>query len=375
MKIFYCINGTYNSGGMERMLMYKANYLADVLGYDVGIVTTEQKGRANFFTFSSKIIFFDLAINYDDDKNRSLVLRLFLKLLKKRKHQRILSELLIQERPDICISMFDRDMDFLYKIKDGSKKILEYHFSKNAKLIGAKNQVMYFFQKLRILYWKKIIRKYAHFVVLTEEDKKAWGDVNNICVIPNFLSKIPKESAALISKRIISVGRLGDEKGFDYLIKVWGIVHRVYPDWQLCIFGDGEKRKELENLVGQLGLSDSVFLKPPTQDIEKEYLQSSVYAMCSRSEGFGMVLLEAMSYGLPIVSFTCPCGPRDLVDESFGSLVPVGDIDTFARELMTWMASDGKRLIAGRNARCAAEHYLQAEIMGKWKELFDGRRV
>ncbi|MEG2556598.1 MAG: glycosyltransferase family 4 protein [Odoribacter sp.] len=355
---------------MERVLMYKANYLADVLGYKVGFVTTEQKGRASFFTFSSKIDFFDLGINYDEDKDKNLVLRFFLKLLKKRKHQRYLHELLVREQPDICVSMFDRDMDFLYKIEDGSKKILEYHFSKNFKLIEATNPIIYFFQKIRIWNWGKIIQKYACFVVLTEEDKKAWGDFHNICVIPNFLTALPKDLAALVSKRVISVGRLENQKGFDYLIKTWSIVCEIYPDWSLCIFGDGDKRKELEHLVSQFGLENSVFLKEPTSDIKNEYLQSSVYAMCSRYEGLPMVLLEAMSYGLPIVSFTCPCGPRDVVKESFGSLVPVGDIDSFAGELMAWMASYEKRCMAGKNARHAAEHYLESEVMMRWERLF-----
>ena len=368
MKIIYCINGTYNSGGMERILMNKANYLTDVLGYEVCIVTTEQKNRTNFFTFSPKVNFYDLGINYDKDKN--IFFRYFLNQLKKKKHRRALTELLVQEQPDICISMFDWEMDFLYKIKDGSKKILEYHFSKNVKLIEAKNKVVYFLQKIRIWNWKRIVQRYERFVVLTEEDKKAWGDMYNICVIPNFLMELPKETASLTSNRVISVGRLSYQKGFDNLIKIWMIVHKVYPDWQLYIFGNGDKREELETMVSQLGLINSIFLKEPTATIENEYLQSSVYVMSSRYEGLPMVLLEAMSYGLPIVSFTCPCGPRDLIEKSFGSLIPSGDTDAFARELMIWMANYEKRQVAGKNARSAAGHYLQSKIMEKWNQLF-----
>ena len=135
MKVVYCINGIYNSGGMERVLMNKANYLVDVLGYEVLIVTTEQKGRAIFFRFSQHIRFIDLNINYDNDKNKALWVRMLKKQIKQRIHKKRLDKLLKMERPDICISMFDRDASFLYKIKDGSKKILEYHFSKNVKLI------------------------------------------------------------------------------------------------------------------------------------------------------------------------------------------------------------------------------------------------
>ena len=369
MKIIYCIGATYNSGGMERILMYKANYFADVLGYEVCIVTTEQRGRTNFFTFSPKIRFFDLGINYDEDKNKPFVLRLLLQLLKKRKHKKSLHELLIREQADVCISMFGQEMDFLYKISDKSKKILEYHFSKNIKLIEAPNQLIYFLQKIRLCYWQRIVQKYSHFVVLTEEDKQAWGDLSNICAIPNFLTELPVQEAMLTSKRVISVGRLEYQKGFDYLIRSWSVVHHNYPDWQLYIFGDGEKREELEKLVRQFGLMDVVFLKASTKNIGKEYLESSVYAMTSRYEGLPMVLLEAMSYGLPIVSFTCPCGPKDVVKDSFGSLLPVGDVDVFARELMRWIDNYEKRQKAGRIARCTAKNYLQSEVMKKWEFL------
>ena len=371
MKIIYCINGTYNSGGMERVLMNKANYLAEVLGYEVGIVTTEQKGRDHFFIFSPKIHFFDLGINYDDDRDKNLFRRLFLKQLKKKEHHKRLSQLLFRECPDVCVSMFDRDADFLYRIKDGSKKVLEYHFSRYSKLVSTKNRVIRWMQAIRIAGWKFMVRRYDRFVVLTEEDKKAWGNIPNMEVIPNFIRDLPAERALLLNKRVVSVGRLNYQKGFDRLIKVWQRVHRVYPDWQLYIFGDGEKRQELEASVEELQLSDCIFLMPVTSDIVEEYLKSSVYVLCSRYEGFPMVLLEAISYGLPIVSFDCPCGPRDLIRKSFGSLVPDGETETFAKELMNWMADVDKRKRAGENARRTAGHYLQQKIMKKWQQLFE----
>lgn len=371
MKIIYCINGTYNSGGMERVLMNKANYLAEVLGYEVSIVTTEQKGRNHFFIFSPKIHFFDLGINYDDDRDKNLFRRLFLKQLKKKEHHKRLSQLLFQERPDVCVSMFDRDADFLYRIKDGSKKVLEYHFSRYSKLVSTQNRVIRWMQAIRIAGWKSMVRRYDRFVVLTEEDKKAWGNIPNMVVIPNFITDLPADRALLLNKRVVSVGRLNYLKGFDRLIKVWQRVHFAYPDWQLYIFGNGEKRQELEALVEELQLSDCIFLMPATLDIGEEYLKSSVYALSSRCEGFGMVLLEAMSCGLPIVSFDCPCGPKDLIGKSFGSLVPDGETEIFAKELMNWMADADKRKRASENARRTVGHYLQPEIMKKWQQLFE----
>lgn len=372
MKIIYCINSTFNSGGMEKILMYKANYLADVLGYEVCVVTTEQQEKTNFFKFSDKIRFIDLGINYDADKDKNILLRLLLKRLKQRHHRKLMTELLKRESPDICISMFCREMDFLAKIKDGSRKVLEFHFSKNMKLIEAKNKLMYYAQKLRIWSWRWAIRKYDAFVVLTEEDKQAWGEWKNIRVIPNLLTEYPEQKATLTAKRVISVGRISYQKGFDYLVDVWKIVHESYPDWVLSIFGNGEKgeRLQLENRIREYGLDKTISLNRAVSNIGDEYLKSSIYAMTSRYEGLPMVLLEVMSYGLPIVSFACPCGPKDVVDEAYGNLVPVGDVDGFARKIMEWMDDVEKRKLAGVEAREAAKKYMQQEIMQIWCDLF-----
>lgn len=355
---------------MERVLMYKANYLAEVSGYEVCIITSEQKGRSSFFPFSPKIRFIDLGVNYEDDQNRSLWIRLLLKRLKMIKHRKRLNSLLHKELPDICISMFDRDMGFLYKINDGSKKILEYHFSKNVKLIEARNGVLRFLQRIRIAGWRRVVQKYDRFVVLTEEDRKAWGNIHNICVIPNFLTGLPPQVSSLTEKRVLGIGRLCYQKGFDYLVKSWEIVHKHFPEWKLYIYGDGEKREELSLLVERYGLKGCVFLMPATMDIGKEYMHSSVYVMTSRYEGLPMVLLEAMSYGLPVVSFACPCGPSDLIDDSVGCLVPVGDTVRLSEKLMNLLADEEKRAELGRNARAIATHYLQPEVMKMWDELF-----
>ncbi len=371
MKILYCINGVYNSGGMERVLMNKANYLADVLGYDVLIVTTEQKGRLAFFRFSQRIRFADLNINYEKDSDKPLWLRMLKKKKKAVVHRRRLEELLNAERPDICISMFDRDVGFLYKIKDGSKKILEYHFSKNVKLIEAGNFLIRWIQKMRISSWERMVQKYDRFVVLTEEDKQAWGNLRNIAVIPNALSAFPVETASLEEKRVLSVGRLSYQKGFDRLIDAWKIVNSFFPDWQLHIRGDGDKREELQEQITDLGLDNSVRLLPAISNIGAEYLQSSIYVMSSRYEGMPMVLLEAMSYGLPVVSFACLCGPKDVIsDGSDGLLCEDGNIKELANAVLILIRNAEQRKAMGREARMKSLQFSQKEIMRLWEKMF-----
>lgn len=371
MKIVYCINGVYNSGGMERVLANKANYLADVLGYEVLIVTTEQKGRNCFFTFSPNIRFVDLGINYDDDKDCSLGVRMLKKQFKKVRHRKRLEQVLLEERPDICISMFDRDVDFLYKIKDGSKKILEFHFSKNTKIIESSNLLIRWMQRVRISSWKRMVCNYDRFVVLTEEDKKAWGNVPNITVIPNALTDVPVETATLTEKQVLSVGRICFQKGFDRLIDAWNIVHQSYPDWHLRIRGNGDKEGELRKKITGLRLENSVQLLPTTSQIGEEYLRSSIYVMSSRYEGFGMVLLESMSYGLPVISFACPCGPKDIITDGVdGILCENGNVEQLAKGMIRLLSDADLRKKMGHAAREKSLQFSQGMVMKLWEATF-----
>ncbi len=372
MKVLYCINGTYNSGGMERVLMTKANYLADVMGYDVTIVTSQQKGRPNFYHFSPLIKFYDLGINYEEDRNYGLLKRTIHTWHKKKKHKQALTELLNTIRPDICISMFDYEFDFLYKIKDGSKKVLEFHFCKEQKLIEAPNTIMRIIQYIRVNWiWQEIVRHYDKFVVLTEEDKKAWKNLDNTIVIRNPIPDIPLEQASLNVKRVLSVGRISYQKGFERLLKAWALIPDTFKEWTLTICGNGDST-ELQNLSKTLNIDSSVIFKPATPKISEEYLNCSIYAMSSRYEGLPMVLMEAMSYGIPIVSFDCPCGPKELIqNHETGSIVHNGDIAGLASELEKWMKNEQKRKRAGEKARTCASQYVQDKIMQQWITLFN----
>lgn len=371
MKIVYCINGTYNSGGMERVLMTKANYLAEVAGYEVTIVTSQQEGRPHFYPFSSQIKFYDLGIDYDKNLKYGLLVRTFRKWMKKRRHRQRLTGLLNTLKPDICISMFDYDYSFLYKIKDGSKKILEFHFCKQQKVIEASNFVMKLLQYLRVYVgWQNIVRRYDKFVVLTEEDKEAWGNLTNIEVIKNPIPEMPAERAALRVKQVLSVGRISFQKGFDRLLRAWTLVTPHFPDWQLVIRGNGDAASLLQ-LAQELGVAGTVSIKPATAKISEEYLGSSVYVMSSRYEGLGMVLMEAMSYGVPVVSFACPCGPKELIGVDYGTLVPNGDIEGLANGMMKWMEDEKLRQAGGEKARDFISQYVQDRVMSQWMNLFN----
>lgn len=371
LKIIYSICGLYNSGGMERIISQKANYLADVLGYDVTIVTTDQNGRSLFFPLSPKVKHVDLGINYGDGEQdgKNVFVKVFMKKLKTRKHYSRLSSFLEMEKADIVITTMNNDVEMIPRIKDGSKKICEFHFSRKTKILEAPNMILRFIQSIRMMLWKKYFNKFDAFVVLTEEDRLAWGNLSNIAVIPNFVDCIPPYFDGVREKRVICVGRAVYQKGFDLMLNVWNLVSKRDKEWQLYIFGNGDKTS-LVNRAHKLGLLDSVHFMPATKDIEQEYNKSSIFALSSRYEGLPMVLLEAMAHGLPIVSFSCPCGPKDVINDSFGSLVENGNVKEFADSLLKWMHNAQKLYQGGLEAYTAIKKFDKNVIMDMWNNLF-----
>lgn len=370
MKILYCIAGTRHSGGMERVLANKANWLVRH-GYEVAIVTTDQQGEAPFFPLDERISCYDLGIGYEENNGKSFVNKLLHYPIKQYKHKRRLKALLQQVKPDITISMFCNDVSFLPRMKDGSKKILEIHFSKFKRLQYNRTGLWRLADIYRNRQEEKQVKRFDRFVVLTEEDRGYWGALSNIEVIPNARTFNPTQTATLDTKKVVAVGRYTHQKGFERLIEAWNRICHQHPDWSLDIVGDGEDRKKLQKTIDEYGIDNSCTLCPPTNDMEAVYLGASIIAMSSRYEGLPMILLEAQAYGLPIVSFECKCGPADVVTDGInGFLVPEGDVEGLASKLSELMSDDKLRLQMGIEARRSSKRYAEEVVMQKWVRLF-----
>lgn len=371
MKIVYCIAATHNSGGMERVLANKANYLVRS-SMDVHIVTTDQQRRASFFALDARIHCHDLGINYVDNNGVPLLRKLLSYRKKQIQHRDKLTALLNSLRADIVISMFDHEVSFLYDIADGSKKILEIHFSRFKRLQYGRTGIWALVNKWRSGKDADYARKYARFVVLTEEDKGYWGDFDNIMVIPNANSFNPVQTADLSRKRVIAVGRYDYQKGFDELIQAWSLVAQENKDWSLHIFGDGPLKADLQRLIAQLDMQDQVFLKAPVKNIEAEYVNSAMLAMTSRYEGLPMALLEAQACGLPLLAYACKCGPRDIIrDGENGFLLEEGDRHALAQRLQQLMDDTALRKAMGRAALLRSALYSEQVVMQTWMQLFN----
>lgn len=342
-----------------------------MFGFDVTILTTDQNGRPVFFSLSPNVKHIDLGINYGDGEHddMNVIKKVLGKKMKTRQHFRKLNAFLCNEKADIVVTTINNDLNLLLKIQDGSKKICEFHFSRQTKILEAPNALLRNIQRVRMVLWKRYFAKYDKFIVLTEEDKVAWGNLKNMIVIPNFVDEIPPYVSAKREKRVICVGRAVYQKGFDLMLDIWKFVMEKDTEWQLYIYGNGDKTA-LEDKMKKLGLTNSVHLMPATKTIDQEYDKSSIYALSSRYEGLPMVLLEAMSHGLPIVSFACPCGPKDVIKETFGSIVENGDTKSFSNVLLEWMHNPDKLELGSKNAYGEIQKYSKSAIMKKWNLLF-----
>lgn len=375
LKLVYLTPALYMAGGVERVLTLKANYFAEHFGYDVTIILTEGKGKSPFYPLSERIKVVNLDIGFEQLWNCSFLKKIFVYLKKQRQYKKALTAELMKLCPDITVSLLRREINFLIGIKDGSKKIGELHVNRlNYRNFEANdtNFIKQLFAKLWMFSLVKQLKRLDRFVVLTEEDMLAWPELQNVSVIPDPLSFVPTAQSSLSVKRVIAVGRYVYQKGFDLLLQAWAKIERQCPDWMLVVYGDGD-RAPYEQMMRNLGIDTSrCLLNGPTTDIQREYVNSSLFVFTSRFEGFGMVLVEAMACGLPVVSFACPCGPKDIVrDGEDGFLVENGNIDELVQQLMKLMVDHRLRTAFARHAQQNAQRFNIEQTALRWKSVFE----
>lgn len=356
---------------MERIVISKANKFVN-LGHSVYIVTNSQHDRPPFFKINDGIKCVDLDINYDEIENTSFLKKTLKYLLKQIAHKKRLQKFVSEIKPDIIISTYGYEINFLHKLKTSAKKIAEIHFSRDFRLYRNRQGLWKLANKWLSHRSFENIKKYDAFVCLTKEDSKKWNGLPNLYVIPNFIEEKANTPAPLNSKEVIAVGRLNYQKGYDRMISIWKKVNEKYPDWKLHIYGNGELKEELQNKIYQECLSSGIELTAPVNDIYKKLSMSSIYIMTSRYEGLPMVLLEAMACGLPIVSFNCPCGPTDLLESSnAGFLIKDGDEDEFANKIISLIEDKNQREIVGKNSYRYVDNFTADKVISKWISLFE----
>lgn len=355
MKLLYITNGINGAGGLERVLSVKASFLADHYNYEVHILVLNGTNRNPFYEFSSKIQFHSISVGGSP-------------LAYFRSYKSGIQKVVNQIHPDVISVCDDGLKGFIIPriIKTSAKLIYERHVS---KLIESNTEDPYLKTLTTKAKWalmSKLGKKYEKFVVLTKGNLKEWPRLKNLIVIPNPLSFFPKESAELTNKQVICVGKIAYQKGQDILEKAWEIVHQKHPDWELHLYG-----KENLNFYDTRNLKHNIHFFPPEKEIQQKYLESSIYIMSSRFEGFGMVLTEAMSCGVPCVSFDCDYGPGDIISDSIdGFLVENGNIQQLAEKLIILIENESLRKEMGKRAKENVGRYSVEEVVKEWDTLF-----
>ena len=375
MKIVYCTDSICYAGGIQTVTICKANALALIPNNTVWIIVTDNKER-KLRLLNDAVHLIDLNINYfeDDWKSKYHLIKGF--FIKRREHKKKLREVLNKIAPDVVISTGTSEKNFIptLKIQSNPVFIREIHSVKNYRTLSAKNIFDKFIAYVgNLLDYHYHIRKYDKVVVLTEEDKREnWRDVPYVTAIPNPITiNIDTQHSSLMNKTVIAVGRLVEPKNFQSLIRAWRIVYQKHPDWELHIWGSGHLQNSLQELIDLYKLQKSVSLKGYTYDIRTEMLKDSIYVLSSVFEGLPLVILEAMSCGLLVVSYTCPCGPKDIItDGKDGFLVPVNDESKLAEKICYLIEHDTIRKEMGRNAFLTAKEYSIEKIVDIWMTLF-----
>lgn len=378
MKIYYIYTALVTKGGADRVIAEKANWLAEH-GYEIAIVTDTQLGREPAFPLSPKVKLIDLAIDFSKEYGHSFPVRVWMYYKLMRQYRKKMKVLLMHDRPDIVISILGRDISFITKIKDGSKKIGEAHttkhFIRNFHLLENKNFLLKFLTKYFRWNMDRQVKRLDALVVLTSQDKEDWGHLLPVYVIPNSYPFYPEVPSTCENKQAVIVGRYNSAKGYNYLIDAWRDVYKKHPDWIINIFGSGEYEDKVRKQINDYGLQDVIIMNNPTDHIMEEYLKSSIYVMSSVFEGFAMVLLEAMACGLPCVSFDCPYGPRNIItDCEDGYLVDYLNSKALADKICILIDNLEIRQRMGKKGRENVLRFSRETIMSHWVSLFNSIR-
>lgn len=373
MTIVYCILDHTPSGGTERTLSLQANYFA-AKGNDVHIVTTEVPMLATpAYHFDERITVHNLDIRYREVDGGRTPGKILSRLRKGKLHEQRLFALLGEVKPHVTVTFYGHEMTFLYRSPDPSIKVVQYHFSRHSRDIENRGMPLLrrLFDRRKEQRKQRCINRYAAFVVLTRRDAQLWQGIHNIHVIPNALPFRPAPVDTQRKKVVLAVGRLVVEKGYDHLLNIWSEVAPTHPEWRLHIYGAGPEEEHLKQQIAQRKLTNSAQIFAPTSQIVEVYQKSSIFALTSQYEGFGMVLAEAMACGVPCVSFDAPCGPAEIIrDGQDGFIVTMNDDAAFAARLAQLIDREELRLEMGRQAQLNIQRYAPEVVMQQWERLY-----
>lgn len=374
MKLVYIFSSFAAKGGTERIFCDKMNWLAEVAGYEIVFVTYEQGNHPFAYPLSNKIRHVDLNTRFFTTGTMPLLKRIRFKFTMPRLFKHRLRKLLDEIQPDVVVSTTYALPLFREILSQPYRHVVESHVCYYQLLLQKKFTHISWLDRKIARHLLEMLKRCEKVVVLTHKDAACWKGYDNIEVIHNVVTNYPEKITDVADrpKRIIAVGRLHAQKGFDLLIQSWQLIAARHPDWQLVVYGHGGDLQKLQQQLEKAGLTSSMTFAGTTDNIYKEYQNSAFYVMSSRYEGWGLVLVEAMSCGLPCVSFDCPYGPSDIIrDGEDGFLVENGNIQQLAEKMELLINNKELREWLGVRARLNAARFTSDNIMPQWTKLFE----
>jgi glycosyltransferase involved in cell wall biosynthesis len=354
IKVCFFINTLDNSAGTERVSTVLANELVSC-GYEVDIIAW-YGGQASFYPVNNNI-----KIHYIFSNRHGNIYKDYLKSL--RIYRRILKQIKPDYLVDVCVAL---SLLTIPAVKGTNIKVIAWeHFNTNVSWNPFTAKIS-----------RYLAARYAHSVVtLTNGDRENYETrfkARKAICISNPVTINFADKADLTQKNVLAIGRFTYQKGFDLLLPIWKTVVSQSPGWRLRIIGDGEQKQTIIKLAHELNITDTIDFIEPTNEVESYYRSSSIFVMTSRFEGLPLVLIEAKAFSLPIISYDCNTGPRDIVRNNVdGILVPYLDSDKFASELIGLMGDAERRKNFGKAASDDIDRFELKSILNSWKIILN----
>ena len=368
MRFFYVYRSIAHFRGMERIFVDKINYLVQMYGYDVWLVTADQGDHPFSYPLDEKAHHVDLNIRFHTALRYPIVRRVVEKIRLQYLFVKRLKKLIASQQPDILVCNTDVFPNLVMLAKGNLPFVVESHniYRKSLKNTDS--------LRWRILRWYTLrnLRRARLIVALTEGDARDWRKINNdVRVIHNVVHlNEEKRYSDVSSKRVIFSSRFAAQKGIPYLIEIWRRLHACYPDWGLDVYADGEQLNVYKPKMEEMNMN--VVFHAPSCDIFKHYCDSSIFMLTSVFEPFGLVIPEAMSCGLPVIAFDCDFGPREMIEDGKnGFLIPSFDVDAYVSRMSQLMDSKDLRMRMGQTGIASSKRFSPEMIMPHWKNLFE----
>jgi len=373
MRLLYIVSAVAVHAGLERILIDKVNWLAEKSDNEIYVVTFDQGNHPLVFPLHPNIDIRDINVLLHRSYQYSGIKRL---LYRNRLHNLLLKRLkrtIGEISPDIIFCLQKPHIHDVVKAAGSVPVVFESHSSRRGSFMEA----LTLLKRIKVMFigksYEKSIKKVKCVVALTQGDALEWQKVNkNVVVIPNVVHlNITGRTSSLVEKKVVFVGRYAVQKDIGSLLQIWQIIHLRHPDWQLDIYGGyGPEIDKWFNIVG--ALQANVFAHHSVSDLSEIFLHSSMLLLTSLYEPFGLVIPEAMSFGLPVVAFDCLYGPSEIITDGVdGFLIKNRSINEFAEKVCLLMEDVELRKRMGKTGIISSKRYSADIIMPLWQSLLE----